>query len=75
MFVKHGAAYRVPVILYVMLPLPIRIKVSLKNLENAHGLRAMLVWLEIGAYNTRLPPFQYLAQSALGLCSGVRVSL
>jgi len=44
---------------------------SLEILKKPHGLRAMLVYVEIGAYPSRLPPFQYLALAALGLCWGV----
>jgi len=50
---------------------PIRFQIPLKILKTLHGLRAMPVYVEIGADPSRLPPFPSLAPAVLGLCSVV----
>jgi hypothetical protein len=54
----------------VMLHLPIIFQSPQKTFNTPHGLRAILVYVEIGAEHSRLPTIPSLAPAALGLCSG-----
>jgi len=58
----------------VMLHLPIIFHSPLKTLKTPDGLRAMLVYVEIGAEHSRLPPISSLAPAAIGLFRGVQCS-
>ena len=58
-----------------MLHRPIRFQITLKILKTPHVLRAMLVYVEIGADPSRLPHFPSLTLFKLGLCSVVSISL